>query len=221
MNNNMKRVIDTTARIMGHVEYGKNVFIGPYSVIGHPYLDERDNEVLLENNEILTATKPVYIGDNTVILSHVVIGEDSTLCKNVWCDHFTYVGSMTYVADDVQIIYGAKIYHRVKIGEKCWIGGFVCNDAVIEPKSIVLGSLVHRFVEAVEGIPEKSPIIREGAFIGMNSMIIGGIEVGKGAYIAAGAILTKSALPGRLYCGSPAKDIGPAPAAFKVNGKGI
>jgi UDP-2-acetamido-3-amino-2,3-dideoxy-glucuronate N-acetyltransferase len=213
----MPEIIDKTARLMGPINFGHNVTVGPYCVIGYPYLDEISYHEALMTEDGLSSTQPVFIGNDTALLSHVIIGDGSTLGNNVWCDHFTYIGNMTYIENHVQILYGAKVYHRVKIGEKCWIGGFVCNDSVIEAKSVVLGSLIHKFVEAVEGVPEQAPIIRQGAFVGMNSIIIGGIEVGAGAYVAAGSVLTRTALPGRLYCGSPAKDIGPAPSAFKFN----
>ncbi|MCJ7507583.1 MAG: hypothetical protein MUO85_02480 [candidate division Zixibacteria bacterium] len=114
-------------------------------------------------------------------------------------------------------MYGARIYHRVLIGEKAWIGGFICNDAIIESNTVVFGKLVHKFVNAIPGTPEKAPIIRKGAFIGMNAIVIGGIEIGIGSYVAAGAVLTKSTLPGRLYMGNPAKDVGPASSAFKIH----
>jgi acetyltransferase-like isoleucine patch superfamily enzyme len=147
-------------------------------------------------------------------MSHVVISEGTVIDDDVWCDHHTYIGCDTRIAQGAQILYGAKVYHRVSIGRGAWIGGFTCNDAIIEDATVVLGQLVHKFRDATVGVPEKSPIIRKSAFVGMNAFIIGGIEVGCGAYIAGGAVLTRSAKPGRLYTGAPAKEVGRAPSGF-------
>ncbi len=210
-------MIDSTVIKMGPVEIGEHTYIGPNCILGFPLSDEITHKDMDLNNNNRPLSNGMKIKDNCTILSNVVIGENSTIESNVWCDHYSYIGCLTKISNKVQIMYGAKIYHRVIIGEKAWIGEFVCNDAVIEPNAIVLGKLVHKFVNAVEGVPEKAPVIREGAFIGMNAVVIGDVEVGAGAYIAAGAVLTEPARPGRLYMGVPAKDSGTAPSAFNIN----
>jgi UDP-2-acetamido-3-amino-2,3-dideoxy-glucuronate N-acetyltransferase len=208
-------MIDTTAVLIGDVEIGLGTCIGPFCVLGYPAIEEQclaEGPVGLNNRPTSSGAK---IGSNCILLSHVVVGEGSTIGSGVWIDHHCHVGSSSRIGDGVQIMYGARIYDRVIVGENAWVGGFVCNDAVIEPRCVVLGQLVHRFVDAAEDVPERAPTIRESAFIGMNATVIGGIEVGIGAYIGAGCVLTKSALPGRLYVGAPARDVGPAPRPFK------
>jgi acetyltransferase-like isoleucine patch superfamily enzyme len=69
-------------------------------------------------------------------------------------------------------------------------------------------------VNATRGVPEPSPSIGESAFIGLGAVIIGGVVIGDGAYVAAGSVVTKDASPGRLYMGAPARECGPAPNAF-------
>jgi acetyltransferase-like isoleucine patch superfamily enzyme len=150
------------------------------------------------------------------LASHVVIGEGTVLGTDVWCDHHTYIGCRTTIGDNVQVLYGARIYHRVTIGRDSWIGGFVCNDAVVEDGAFMLGQLIHRFADVVEGQPEVAPVVRAGAFVGTNALVVGGVEVGERAYIGAGAVLLSDAAPNRLYVGSPARDVGPAPQVFRV-----
>lgn len=154
------------------------------------------------------------LGANCMLLSHVVVGESTVLEDHVWCDHFVHIGCNSRIGDSVQVMYGAKVYHRVAIGPRAWVAGFICNDALIEADAVVLGQLVHRFAEATEGIPEVAPRIRRGAFVGMNALVVGDVEVGAGAYIAGGAVLIQNAAPGRLYAGVPARDRGPAPPVF-------
>lgn len=208
-------MIDPTAICLGPMEIGSRTYIGPFCVLGFPAIEDASAVYVESGIDKRPGSRGVKIGADSILLSHVVIGEGSVLGKSIWCDHHCYIGSDTHIADDVQIMYGARIYDRVKIGRGAWVGGFVCNDAIIEEESIVLGQLVHRFVEASVEEPEEAPIVRAGAFIGMNALVIGGIEVGRRAYVAGGAVLTKSAIPGRLYLGVPAKNVGPAPSPFK------
>lgn len=54
----------------------------------------------------------------------------------------------------------------------------------------------------------KSIIIAEDVWIGCNVVVLKGVEIGKGAIVAAGAVVTKSILPGEIWGGVPAKKIG-------------
>ena len=208
-------MIHSTVIAFGPVKLGRMSYIGPYCVLGFPANEKSLQNPRVRRGRRINISKKVIVGANTNLLSHVVVGEGTIIGGNVWCDHHTYIGCSTRIDHHAQIMYGARIYDRVQIKENCWIGGFICNDALIESNSIVMGKLIHKFIEADEEQPEKAPVVREGAFIGMNAIVIGDIEVGTMAYISAGAVLTKSARPGRLYFGVPAKDVGPAPSAFK------
>ncbi|WP_291998673.1 DapH/DapD/GlmU-related protein, partial [Caldivirga sp.] len=48
-------------------------------------------------------------------------------------------------------------------------------------------------------------VIRRGAVIGANATLIAGIEVGEGAVVAAGSIVTRDVKPGTVVAGAPAK----------------
>lgn len=189
--------------VFGNVKIGKNVFIEPFCLIG--YAEEAQN-----NSE----SAITIIGNNVEIHSHSVISQNCILGNNVWCGNYTYIGENSKIADGVELMYGAKIYRNVSIGKNSWIGGFICNNAIIEEDCVVMGTLIHKFTNAIIGIPEPYPTIRKGAFIGMNAIVIGGVEVGENAYIAAGSVLTKPAKPNMLYLGNPARCIGKAPLPF-------
>jgi UDP-2-acetamido-3-amino-2,3-dideoxy-glucuronate N-acetyltransferase len=198
-------MVHPTSVVLGHVEIDPTSYVGPFCLIG-----AQDGPV-----DTIAPVLTTVIGFGTELLSHVVIGMGSRLESNVWCDHHTLVGMQTVVGSNTQIMYGARIYHRVVIGTNVWIGGFVCNDARVEDGAIVFGQLVHRFVKAQGGVAEAAPIVRRGAFVGMNAQIIGPVEIGEDAYIAAGTVLAKDARPRRLYMGNPARDVGDAPSPFE------
>jgi UDP-2-acetamido-3-amino-2,3-dideoxy-glucuronate N-acetyltransferase len=211
----MNYYIDNTTKMFSRILINEGVYIGPFCVLG--ISDEREplsiKNAIVRNDK--DSTDYIRIDKNTYIQSSIFIGNNTHLGTNVWCEHGCYIGCNSKIGQDCQIMYGARIYDRVVIGNNSWIGGFVCNDSIIGSDCIVMGNLIHKFINATEGIPEAAPILHDKVFIGMNAMVIGGIEIECGAYIAAGAVLTKSAKKNRLYLGNPAVDSGVAPDAFK------
>lgn len=56
--------------------------------------------------------------------------------------------------------------------------------------------------------PEKAIKIGSNVWLGCNVVILKGVEIGDGAVVAAGAVVTKSILPNEIWGGVPAKKIG-------------
>jgi len=48
-------------------------------------------------------------------------------------------------------------------------------------------------------------LLKEGASIGANATILGGVTIGKNALIGAGSVVTKNVPTGELWVGNPAK----------------
>ncbi len=61
----------------------------------------------------------------------------------------------------------------------------------------------------------KGPRIRKGASIGANTTFLSNLEIGEGAMVAAGAVVTRSVPPFYLAIGTPAK-IKPLAASLRV-----
>lgn len=192
--------IDSSVRIIGKVQIAENVKIGPFCLIGTE-IDQKSEAITI-------------IEESVQIESNVIIGQGSKIGRHCWIDHHCYIGCASSIAQRVEIMYAARINHRVMIGEGAWIGGFVCNDSIIKSEAIVMGNLVHRFTDASEDINETSPTVGTRAFIGMGATVIGGVHIGDGAYVAAGAVVTSDVPPHRLYTGTPACDTGRAPIPF-------
>ena len=54
----------------------------------------------------------------------------------------------------------------------------------------------------------EKTVVRKGATIGANSTIVCGHEIGRFAFIGAGAVVTKDVAPYALVVGNPGKQIG-------------
>jgi len=86
------------------------------------------------------------------------------------------------------------------------IGGFISEGCVIGDRCRVFGQLVHKQVDTTQPwdeheIPEPSVRIGDDAFVGFNALVIGGVDIGSRAYVAAGAIVTRSVPPRHIAYG--------------------
>ncbi len=57
-------------------------------------------------------------------------------------------------------------------------------------------------------VERKTTILREYAFLGVNSVVMPGVTIGKGAVIGAGAVVTKNVPDYEIWAGVPAEKIG-------------
>jgi hypothetical protein len=70
----------------------------------------------------------------------------------------------------------------------------------------VAGDLIHRQLDPSTpwddpAAEESSPMVADGAFVGWRAVIIGGVNIGAGAYVCAGALITKDVPAGHIGCG--------------------
>lgn len=98
---------------------------------------------------------------------------------------------------------GSIVFHQAvvnagaRIGENCIIN----TSALVEHEAIV-GNHCHISTAAVLN---GCVVVNDECFIGSNATIIQGIQVGAGALVAAGSVVTSDVKPGTLVGGVPAK----------------
>ena len=104
-------------------------------------------------------------------------------------------------------VLGADIHPAAQIGPGIFldhgIGVVIGETAVIEPEvclwhGVTLGSTLMQ-----EG--DRHPKIRRGAILGAGATILGNIEIGEGAVVAAGSMVLASVPPFTTAAGNPAK----------------
>lgn len=139
----------------------------------------------------------VTIGDNTKIwhFCHVqkgaVIGENCSLGQNV------NIGNNVKIGNGVRIQNNVSVYEGVELEDNVFCG----------PSCVFTNVLVPRAHFPVHGQYNRT-LIKEGASLGANCTIVCGHTVGKGAMIAAGAVVTHDVPDFALMAGVPARQIG-------------
>jgi maltose O-acetyltransferase len=106
-----------------------------------------------------------------------------------------------------------RVGDHVYIGHGTYVGDgdiFIGDEVVIGPFCNISGGN-HRFRSGsvrFGGYEYKSISIGRGTWIGGHASILGGVEVGSGCLVAAGAVVTKDVPDGMIVAGIPGRIIG-------------
>ena len=127
-----------------------------------------------------------------VVLEGASIGSDCNICAHVFIEGDVIVGDRVTIKSGVQLWNGLRVEEDVFVGPNASF----CNDKW--PRS---------------GVRATSPqvtTLRRGCSIGAGAVVLPGLEVGEGAMVAAGAVVTRAVPPYSLVAGNPARVIGKA-----------
>ena len=215
-------MIENTALVLGPSNIAADAYIGHFSIVGHPLRIPPDQyDPVINVDGPWEVPRGADVEARAVVSPYCHIDDGASIGAAAWVGSRCRVGHDTTVGTRAQLYYGSQVYDRVTIAEDSVVAGFVCNDAIIGQRSHVFGSLVHKLVDAPKSAAdprpfasEPPPVLEDDVVVGMGALIVGGIRVGKGAYVAAGAVLTTDAEPHTLYVGNPAREVGPAPSPF-------
>src|SRR5882762_4115921 len=137
------------------------------------------------------------IGAGTKIwhFSHIMrgarIGERCVIGQNVNVDGGTTIGSNVKIQNNVSVYTGVVIEDDVFLGPSCVLTN------VTNPRSQITR---HHLYERT--------VIKRGATIGANATIVCGVTIGRYAFVAAGAVVTKDVPDYALVMGNPARQKG-------------
>jgi UDP-2-acetamido-3-amino-2,3-dideoxy-glucuronate N-acetyltransferase len=140
---------------------------------------------------------PELIGEGTKIWHWVHVMPKAKIGQNCVLGQNVFVGNDVVLGDNVRVQNNVSIYDAVVLEDDVFCGPSMVFTNVINPRS------------AIERKDEYlKTIVRQGASIGANATIICGIEIGKYAFIGAGAVVTKPVKEFELVVGNPARHIG-------------
>lgn len=121
------------------------------------------------------------------VLPGAKIGEDCNICDGV------------FIENDVEV--GDRV--TVKCGVQLWDGVRLENDVFVGPNATFTNDRFPRSKQHPAAFAKT--IVRAGASIGANATLLPGIEIGMGALVGAGAVVTRSVPPHAIVTGNPAR----------------
>ncbi|CAM1358656.1 acyltransferase [Tenacibaculum xiamenense] len=134
-----------------------------------------------------------HIGSRTRVWQYSVIMTEVYIGQN--CN----IGSHTFIENNVRL--GDNV--TIKNGVFLWDGITLENDVFVGPNVTFTNDKYPRSKEYKESYQKIT--VKNGASIGANCTILGGVVIGEKAMIGAGSIVTKDIPSGELWVGSPAR----------------
>jgi acetyltransferase-like isoleucine patch superfamily enzyme len=136
------------------------------------------------------------IGDCTRIwaFSHILKGASLGRNCNI-CDH-CFIENDVVLGNDVTVKCGVNIWDGVRVEDKVFIGSGAAFTNDIYPRSKIYQK------------NHVCTLIKEGASLGTNCVLIAGITVGSYAMIGAGSVVTRDVGDFSLCYGNPARQHG-------------
>lgn len=148
-------------------------------------------------HETAVIDEPCEIGEGTKIwhFSHVM--------KNAKIGGGCNIGQNVVISPDVSLGRNVKVQNNVSI-----YTGVICEDDVFLGPSMVFTNVINPRSSVNRKSEYLKTVVKKGASIGANATIVCGRDIGKYAFIGAGAVVTKYVPDYALVVGNPAKQIG-------------
>ena len=109
---------------------------------------------------------------------------------------------------------GVSIGANSRINRDCSIdvrGGVRIGDNVSISPEVVISTAAHSAFDPEFRVELRPVVIEDQVWIGMRAMILGGVTLGRGSVVAAGAVVTKDVPPLTIVAGIPARPVGTRP----------
>jgi bifunctional UDP-N-acetylglucosamine pyrophosphorylase/glucosamine-1-phosphate N-acetyltransferase len=141
------------------------------------------------------------IGSGCRIGPHVHI-EDARIGDRSDCGPFVKIRPGTEIAEDVHIGSFAELV-RTKVGKNSKVPhvSYLGDAEVGEDANIGAGTITANF----DGANKNRTEIGDGAFVGVDTMLVAPVKLGKGARTGAGSVVTKDVPDGATAVGVPAR----------------
>ena len=150
--------------------------------------------------------KNYFVHESSYVDEGCQIGEGT----KIW--HFSHVmkdciiGKRCNIGQNVVISPGVVLGEGVKIQNNVSVyTGVICEDGVFLGPSCVFTNVINprSFIERKSEY--RKTVVKQGASIGANATIVCGHDIGRYAFVGAGAVVTKNVPDYALVYGSPAK----------------
>ena len=137
------------------------------------------------------------IGDGTKVWHFAHVMKGARIGRNCIFGQNTNVDGGVVIGDNVKVQNNVSIYTGTIVEDDVFLGPSCVLTNVTNPRSQVKRHSLY----------EKT-LIRRGATVGANATLVCGIEIGRYAFIAAGAVVSADVPDYALMIGVPAKQFG-------------
>jgi acetyltransferase-like isoleucine patch superfamily enzyme len=125
------------------------------------------------------------------------------------------IGAGTRIGPFVEIQRGASIGARCKVQSHTFIcDGVEIGDEVFVGHGVIFVNDKRPRATDADGELQTADdwelqrtYVEDGASIGSGGIVLGGVRIGRGALIGAGAVVTRDVAPGETVVGSPARPL--------------
>lgn len=149
----------------------------------HPSAEVEDGASIGEHSKVW---RFCHVMAGAQIGSHCVLGQNCFVAPGV------RIGDRCHIQNNVSVYAGVTLEHDVFVGPSAVFTNVRRPRAAFaQPKSAYTPTLV-----------------QHGASIGANATIVCGVTIGQGAFVAAGAVVTRDVPPFALVMGTPARVTG-------------
>lgn len=152
-----------------------------------------------------TASADYYVHPSAMVDEGAVIGSGT----KIW--HFSHIQKSARIGRNCSLgqnvnVDGGTIGNNVKIQNNVsvYTGAVIEDDVFLGPSCVLTNVTNPRSQVNRRGIYEKT-LIRRGATIGANATIVCGVTIGRYAFVAAGAVVTKDVPDYAMVKGNPAR----------------
>lgn len=126
-------------------------------------------------------------------------------------------GAVLYHGLEVRSPRNLHLGANTSIGDSCTLdarGGLWVGECVNLSTGVQVWTLQHDYRDQGFATVAKSVRIEDYAWLSARSIIIPGVTVGRGAVVAAGAVVVKDVPPLAVVAGNPARQVGSRPDDF-------
>jgi UDP-2-acetamido-3-amino-2,3-dideoxy-glucuronate N-acetyltransferase len=144
-----------------------------------------------------------------------IIDEDCEIGAGTKIWHFSHIMSRCKIGANCNVGQNVVVSPQVVLGNNVKIQnnvsiytGVICEDDVFLGPSMVFTNVINPRSAINRKNEYAKTLVKKGATIGANSTIVCGHDIGRYAFVGAGAVVTKNVPDYALVIGNPAKHVG-------------
>jgi len=203
-------------RLEAGVRLERNVYLGYSTITGWFSKEEKPAE-----EKDLGHTR---IGQGTLIRTDALIYRDVSIGANCWINHKVVIREQTSIGNRSSVGTMSDIEGDCTVGHRCSLHSQVhlCRGTVLEncvfiaPYTVTTNDSPMVYLRDIP-FEAKGPIIRFGAQLAVHVVVLPGVEIGREAMVAAGALVSKDVPERKIVMGVPAKIVADLPEELQLD----